>query len=229
MTGGVLELGADDARLLFVMRHPTGEPAATFQTVVVHATAREARPFPWPERVRGRAGELAAEVPEGGGPRSIVLAPVQPTASLARADALRLAPTGAGAVLPEHCDAFGRMRTEGVMHRLSPAMPHLFMAQRGGEPGSPQARRGGAALEYRLIHHSWPRAGDRLTLRSGFAGGEARFQRIFHWMLDPGSGRPWATAEAISVAFDLETRKMIALEGEELARARSSWNADLAH
>src|SRR5688572_11337429 len=41
MTGGVLAIGQEDARLLFVLRHPTGEMAATFQTVVVHATARE--------------------------------------------------------------------------------------------------------------------------------------------------------------------------------------------
>lgn len=227
MTGGVLEMGEDWARLLFVIRHPTGDLAATFQTVVAHATAREGRAFEWSERVRARAAALAVEVPQGGGPRSIVLAPVEPQASLARAKALDLAHTGTGAVLFEHCDAFGRMRAEGFMQRLSPAMPHAFARRRG--PDAPAVRRGGAALEYRLIHHAWPQVGDRLVLRSGFGGGDARFQRIFHWMLDPVSGRPWATAEAISVAFDLETRKMIVMDEAELAVARASWIEALGH
>ncbi|MBX3485972.1 MAG: acyl-ACP thioesterase [Phenylobacterium sp.] len=226
MTGGVLEMAEDTARLLFVMRHPTGEMAATFQTVVAHATAREGRAFPWPDRVLARAGALGTEVPEGGAPRSVVLAPVDAQASLPRAEALGLAATGLGAVLAQDCDAFGRLRTEGVMQRLSPAMPHLFVGQR---PAPTAGGRGGAALEYRLIHHAWPRAGDRVMLRSGFQGGDGRFQRIFHWVLDPATGRPWATAEAISVAFDLATRKMITMSDEELAAARARWTPELSH
>ncbi|MBL8774151.1 MAG: acyl-ACP thioesterase [Phenylobacterium sp.] len=227
MSGGVLEMTDDEARLLFVLRHPTGDMAATFQTVVSHATAREGRAFPWPERTRRRAEALAAVVPEGGGPRSIALGPMAaPQASLARAEALGLPRTGLGAVLAHDCDPFGRLRTEGVMQRLSPAMPHLFFGQR---PGPRESGRGGAALEYRLIHHAWPRAGDRVALHSGFQGGDARVQRIFHWVLDPRSGRPWATAEAISVAFDLNTRKMIVMSDEELAAAKSRWTPELSH
>lgn len=227
MSGGVLAMGEEDARLMFVLRHPTGDLAATFQTVVAHATAREARPFPWPDRVRARAEALATVVPEGGGPRSIALDPLAPTASVERADVLGLARTGLGAVLAQDCDPFGRMRTEGFMHRLSPAMPHVFLSRATGP--LPRANRGGAALEYRLVHHAWPRAGDRLMLRSGFAGGDARFQRIFHWVLDPATGRPWGTAEAISVSFDLETRRMITLSDAELAQAKSTWTEGLGH
>jgi acyl-CoA thioester hydrolase len=226
MTGGVLDIGDEEARLLFVLRHPTGDMAATFQTVVAHATAREGRAFPWPDRVRARAEALRTEVPEGGAPRSIVLAPVEAQASLPRAEALGLTPSGLGAVLAQDCDAFGRLRTEGFMQRLSPAMPHVFAGQRA-PPSS--GGRGGAALEYRLIHHAWPRAGDRVLLRSGFQGGDGRFQRIFHWVLDPATGRPWATAEAISVAFDLTTRKIITMGDDELAAARARWLAELSH
>ncbi|WP_293475361.1 acyl-ACP thioesterase [Phenylobacterium sp.] len=226
MTGGVLEIGEQEARLLFVMRHPTGDMAATFQTVVAHATAREGRAFPWSDRVRARAEALRTQVPEGGAPRSVVLAPVEPRASLDRAEALGMARAGLGAVLAQDCDAFGRLRTEGVMQRLSPAMPHLFLGQR---PAPGAGGRGGAALEYRLIHRAWPRAGDRVVLRSGFQGGDGRFQRIFHWVLDPETGKPWATAEAISVAFDLTTRKMITMSDEELAAAKARWTPELSH
>jgi acyl-CoA thioester hydrolase len=58
-------------------------------------------------------------------------------------------------------------------------------------------------------------------LRSGFAGGDARFRRLAHWMLDPDSGRPWASAEAIAVSFDLEARKIITLSDEDFARVQA--------
>lgn len=227
MSGGVLELGADDARLLFVLRHPTGEMAATFQTVVTHATASDARAFPWPARVRTRAEALMTATPEGGGPRSLVLEPVTPTASVARAEALGLPSTGRGAVSAQDCDPFGRMRPDSFMHRMSSAMPHVFRSRTTGP--LPRAGRGGAALEYRMVLHAWPRAGDQVMLRSGFFGGDARFQRIFHWVLDPATGRPWATAEGISVSFDLETRKMITLSDVEFAEAKAGWTEGLGH
>lgn len=217
MTAGVLAMDESEARLLFVLRHADGALAAVFQTLVVHATSREGRAFPWSERVRARAGALATTVPAGGEPRSISLEPVETRASLARADALGLACTARGVVLAEHCDPFGRLRTEGFMHRLSDAV--VAQAWRPAE--------GGAALEYRLIHHAWPRAGDRLVMRSGIAGGDARFQRLVHWMLDPATGRPWAAAEAISVSLDLAARKIIALTDDQLAEVRQGWIADL--
>ena len=221
MTGGVLQLGESDARLSFIMRHADGELAAGFQTVVVHATARDGRPFPWPDRLRARAEALTCDVPEKARPRSLELTPVDTRASLARADEMGVPRTGLGVVMPQDCDAFGRMRTEEFMRRLSYAVPHIFQRGRPGHAGEAVKRNGGAALEYRLIHHAWPRAGDRLEMRSGTAGGDARVRRLVHWMLDPATGRPWATAEAISVSFDLETRKIIVLSPEEVARLDS--------
>ena len=58
ITGGVIGMGEADARLLFLMRHQDGELAASFQTVVAHATAGEGRAFPWPDRIRTRAEAL---------------------------------------------------------------------------------------------------------------------------------------------------------------------------
>lgn len=218
MTGGVMEIGDSEARLLLLLRNLDGELAASFQTVVVHATAREGRPFPWPERVRARAEALRIEVPPEAAPRSIDLKPVLSRASLARADELGVRRTALGAVSLRDCDAFGRMRTELMMARISDGIPHAFNGRRPGAPG-PGARAGGAALEYRLIHLDWPRAGDRLELRSGASGGDARFRRLTHWLLDPDSGRPWGVAEAVAVSFDLETRRIITLSDEALAEA----------
>lgn len=217
MSGGVVGIGESEIRLLFLMRHHSGELAASFQTVAAHVTSREGRAFPWPDRVRARAEQLMCVVPENAAPRSIGLDPVVTQASRKRADALGLGCTGRGMVAALDCDAFGRMRTEGFMQRLSDAVPHLFAE---GRPGTDAAASpvGGAALEYRLIHHAWPRAGDRVEMRSGSAGGDARFRRLVHWLLDPATGQPWGTAEAIAVSFDLETRKIITLSEPELAR-----------
>lgn len=220
ISAGVIELTETDARLLLLMRHQTGELAASFQTVVSHATAREGRPFAWPERVRARAAALAVQVPEKAAPRSIGLHPVETQASLERAVALGLKRTALGVILPADCDAFGRMRTEGFMQRVSEGIPHVFDGRRPGvTKGGPKI--GGAALEYRLIHHAWPRAGDRVELRSGSAGGDARLRRLVHWLLDPETGSPWGSTEAVAAAFDLETRKLVTLSDEELARVEA--------
>ena len=227
MTGGVLSMDESEARLQFLLRHADGSLAASFQTVVSHATSAEGRAFPWSDRIRDRAEALATTVPPGAEPRSISLEPAVTGASLTRAETLGLARTGRGVVMAADCDPFGRMRTEGFMQRLSGAVPHLF-----AKAGRPVSREdlgavGGAAVEYRLVHHAWPRAGDRLDLRSGVGGGDARIQHLYHWMLDPESGRPWATAQAISVSFDLETRKLITLTDGELDNLREGWVSGL--
>ncbi|WP_293376891.1 thioesterase family protein [Phenylobacterium sp. SCN 70-31] len=227
MTGGVLEMGEAEARLLFLLRHQDGALAAAFQTRVAHVTARDVQAFPWSDRIRRRAAELSVEVPEGAGPRSIGLAEVRTQAGLDRAQALGLKRTGLGAVLAADCDAFGRMRTEGFMARLSDAVPHVFAGRRPGT-GEGRPNVGGAAVEYRLVHHAWPRVGDRVEIRSGSAGGDARIRRLVHWMLDPDTGRPWGSAEAIAVSFDLSTRKLIVLSDEELARVEADTIPGLA-
>ena len=141
MTGGVLEIGESEIRLLFLMRHHSGELAASFQTVAAHVTSREGHAFPWPDRVRVRAETLMCVVPENAAPRSIGLEPVVTQASRKRADALGLGCTGLGMVTASDCDAFGRMRTEGFMQRLSDAVPHLFAEGRPGTDAAARLRR----------------------------------------------------------------------------------------
>jgi acyl-CoA thioester hydrolase len=210
MTGGVVEMGETDARIVLVMHHLAGEPAASFQFVVEHVTAGEGRPFPWPQAIRDRAGTLKVAIPPHAAARSLDLAPlVKSQASLARALELDLIRIGLGVLDPADCDAFGRMRPEQFMSRISDGMRRLGR----GRPGASaeEARMGGAALEYRLIYLESPRAGDRIEIRSAFSACDDKTRRLFHWMLDPESGRPWGVAEAIVVSFDLETRKIISM------------------
>jgi acyl-CoA thioester hydrolase len=213
---GVLEMGEDDARVLLMMRHHDGELAASFQMRVAHATSREGRTFPWPAWARARAEAITIDAPEKAQPRSVSLAPVEVAASLPRAQDLGLKRIGLGAFRTVDCDAFGRMRTELVMAKISDSVAHLM----GGllaDLGSGGRRLGAVVLEYRLLYLDWPRAGGRYELRSGFVGAEPRLRRMTHWFLDPATGRPWVSAEAVAAVFDLETRKTVALTEAELA------------
>lgn len=219
MTGGVLAMGETDARLLLVLFHPTGEPCASLQTTVEHVTA-DGRPFPWPQRIRERAAALAQPLPDYAAPRSIALEPVETTASLARAEALGLRNAARGVVEADQCDAFGRMRVEMFMAKLSDGISRVFAGE--GPQYRPEGlsddQIGGAALEYRLVYFDWPRAGERYWLRSGLAGADERVRRLIHWLLDPDTGRPWGVAEAIAVSLDLTARKVIKLPPEAQAQ-----------
>ena len=231
MTGGVVELGDSDARLLLVIRHPDGQPAATFQLVVEHVTSGDLRPFPWPARTRARAEALRIDVPTFAAARSIDLSPVASTANLSRALELDLKRIGLGAIVPAECDVFGRMRPEIFIGRVSDGVARLFGESRPGPvaaEGESPPRIGGAVLEYRVLHLAWPEAGERVELRSGFAGCDARTRRVMHWMLDPESGRPWASAEAVVVSFDLDKRKVVDISEEAQAAFRAASPAGLA-
>jgi acyl-CoA thioester hydrolase len=226
MLGGVIEITDTEARLLQLLIHTaTGQLAATFQTTVAHVTPREGEPFPWSAVARERAEALKVEVPEQARARSLDLSPFEPTASLARADALGLKRIGLGALTPTDCDVFGRMRAEQFIGRVSDGIGAFIGPFRDivvAHADSKPERVGGAVLEYRLVQLGWPRAGDRIELRSGLVGTERHAMRVVHWMLDPATGKPWGTSEAVAVTFDIDARKVVPISDAargELAKA----------
>lgn len=224
MRGAVESVGESEARLVLQLFHAhSGERAATYQLLVDHVTAREGRPFPWPRRMQEAAEGLTIEPHDQARPRSVSRGPVEGSASLEAAQRLDLAPMSIGAFGAQDCDVFGRMSPELVIARISDGMPTLMAGSRPAESdeGGETRRIGGAVLEYRLIHWAWPRAGDRFEVRSGFAGVEDKSQRLVHWMLDPATGRPWATAEAVAISLDLDARKIVPFTGAHRAYLES--------
>jgi acyl-CoA thioester hydrolase len=217
-TGGVIEIGEDEARLLLVLRHMDGAPGATFQVRVAHVTSSDQRPFPWPARVRTRAAALQIEVPPYAAARSVDLSPVEVSASLPRAQALGLMRIGLSAIGPLDLDAFGRMRPEVFIGKVSDGVARLFEREPPAQaPGGEAPRIGGAVLEYRVVFAGWPRCGEGVEVRSGFAACEPKVRRAFHWMVDPETGRPWASSEAVVVSFDLDKRKVVELTPDAIA------------
>jgi acyl-CoA thioester hydrolase len=211
--GGVAALGETDARLVLIMRHVDGTPAATFQIGVVHTT-RLGEPFPWPAATLAKVDALRVEIPEAARPRSIDIAPFESQASLAAADELDLGRIGLGVIGPQDCDVFGRMRPEVYIGRVSDGAAFVVGAPRAAiiEHAEQQpARVGGAVLELHQTFAAWPRAGQRFELRSGVLGADTRTFRVIHWLLDPDTGAPLGSALAVVAAFDLDARKLVAV------------------
>jgi acyl-CoA thioester hydrolase len=215
MLGGVIEIGESEAKLLQLLVHSaTGELAATFQTTVAHVTPREGEAFPWPSIVRERAKALTVEIPERAQARSVDLSPAVPQASLARADDLGLTRISLGALSTGECDAFGRMRAEQFIGRVSDGIGAFIAPLRDivADAADPALGRvGGAVLEYRIVYLAWPRLGDRLEVRSGLIGSEGRVMRCAHWLLNPDTGQAWATSTVSAITFDLDARKAVSI------------------
>ena len=232
MTGGVLEMGDDEARVLMLLWHSdSGALAASFQTVIAHVTPAQGRAFPWPKRTLDLAEGLTIAMPDQARARSISLAPVDSLAGLARADALDLVRIAQGAVSPGDCDLYGRMRPEQFIGRVSDGIGRLIRSFREtivSQAAETPQRVGGAVLEYRLIHFDWPRAGERLEIRSGLKDADARTMRMVHWMIDPESGKAWGASEAVAVTFDLDARKIVPISDAARAELMTHAKAGLA-
>jgi len=221
MTGGVVELGETEGRLLLLMRHADGELAATFQQHVAHvdAATRDARP--WPDEVRRRAEALSVQVPAEAAARSCKLDPIDGPAALRRALGLGIPQTSLFCVPPSEADVFGRMRPDAVLSRFIDGATHLSASRPAQSRAfNPKAGVGAAAVEYRFAYFDWPSAGQRVEVRAATAEVEPRTRRIIYWAFDPDTGRPWCMADSVFVSFDLNSRKMIVLEGDALEAER---------
>ena len=220
MTGGVLSLGESDAVLLQLLFHASGEPAAAITARVSHVTPGELKPFAWSRATRRLAEGLTVPRPDLAAPRGLSLEPDATRATVAAADALGLPVTASGALGPGDCDVFGRMAPEQMLARIYASVDHVLRpsaaAAKRADP-TLEGRLGGAVVEYRCLYHALARAGDRVQLRSGHRAIGAKSRSIVHWLLDPATGRPWATAEAVSLFLDLQARRALTLSDAALA------------
>ncbi|MEI9891120.1 MAG: hypothetical protein WDN45_11645 [Caulobacteraceae bacterium] len=109
---------------------------------------------------------------------------------------------------------FGRMLPEQMLARVYASVGHILRSSQtallAAEPDL-EGRLGGAAVEYRVVYHAWPGPGERVEMRSGHRELTPKLRRVIHWLLDPSSGRPWATAEMVSLFLDLKARRSLTL------------------
>lgn len=213
MHGGVVALGDNDATLCLDMRHGDGAPSSCFTLKVAHVDTRSFRPFAWSQRTRAAAKRLKCKLPPHGVARSIDMgaAPAEATRQGAiDAGATRI---GATMVSPDQCDAFGRLRMEHFVGRVSDSVPNMLVAWRkeAAERAGGGAVPAGAVVEARLVFRRYPRAGDLIEVHSGLADVGEKTMRLVHWIVDPETGAAWTSMEAVALTFDTTTRKTIAI------------------
>jgi acyl-CoA thioester hydrolase len=217
MHGGVVSLGESDATLCLDMRHADGAPASCFTLRVAHAETRDFRPFPWSARTRAAARKLTTALPEHAKARSIDLNRAPSEASRAGAIAAGAARIGATMVSIDQCDAFGRLRGEHVVGRVSDSVPNLLHHWRREAPTAEGGAPAGAVVEARIVFRRWPRPGDLIEVFSGICEVGEKTKRLTHWLCDPETDAAWASMEAVALTFDTATRKTIAISADARA------------
>lgn len=220
MRGGVLESGETDALFYCELRRLDGAVSSTFRIRAAHVEPATLAPFPWSQASRAAMRALACQLPDHAAPRSIDLSKAPADFNLRRADALGAPVCARSVVTPDECDAFGRLRSEMFIARVSDAVPWVLDSWRRQVAAAAAAsdgvarQPGGAAVEFRFLLRRWPRAGEHIEVRSAIAEVMAKANRLVHWLVDPVSGGAWASVEAIAIAFDLITRKSYAAPDE---------------
>ncbi len=217
MTGGTVVFGESDATLLQVLHHTDGDrPAAAFLTRVAHAKPSDGRAFPWPERARQGAAALTVELPDFAAPRGLHASNTAPETAPASLEldpaSFGLTRLGRGMVLPEATDVCGRLTPEAIIGRMADSSAGLLHPLRSElRARSPGMRIGGAALEYHLIYDDLPRVGDHLELLGRVTAVKAKVQHVAFMLVDPLSGRRWASARAVVGCLDLDARRLVAV------------------
>lgn len=215
LAAGLTAVGDDWADAVMVMTHPvSGEPAATFRTRLAHVTADGNRRFAWPSRSRAAALGLQVETPSFAEPRGLNALTYHAEPDTAAETAT---PAVRGVFQLAECDAFGHVRSEAVVAR------DVDGGMAMGEALAAEARRlqpdfqppGRAVVEYRIRHYAWPCAGDGFVGLNGVSRVDERMFRTTHRLIDPASGRAWATSETLVAAFDLKARRTVKLQPPE--------------
>ncbi len=224
--GGILDHDASTATAIFVMRHSgTGQPAATFRTVLAHASPDSAESFAWPKRFHARAAGLKADLPDFAAPRGLSLDDKTVIASPERADALGLQTIGRGRFGPEEMDAFGWMRSEFLLGRVSDSVTNFaaaFPEEWSRHAGQDSRNIASALLECRIRPRRWPQCGDGYVIRSGLKSAGPKVRNIVHWVMEPATGRVWWTMEGVAAPMDLDARKLLDVDPDIQAQVTAA-------
>ena len=125
-----------------------------------------------------------------------------------------MAPTFAGVVPSDHCDADGHLTSRGLMACFSNAAPHFWTAV--GLPFREIRRRqqGTVALEDLLTYGRPIRAGETLQIRSAVRAVGRKTVGFSHFVFESGSGELVARGDVTAGIMDLTARSLVELGGE---------------
>ncbi len=215
--GGIVSVGETEITFYCELVHTfSGEIGATFITTLAHVDAKTGKPFPFPARVATLSQKFMIEIPTHGQPRSIPLETQFVAANVDQVVAQGFKSIGLAGVRADEVDLFDRLNPEGMIGRVSNAMPNLLSQWREDATAEMTeidgiARTAGAAvLEYRLDYLAWPNTGDMTAVYSGLTVVADKTIILRHWLFDPVTGEPWCVCEALAVTLDLKARKIVA-------------------
>lgn len=218
MHGGVVQMDESEATICLDMRHGDGAPSSCFTMRVAHAETRHHRAFPWTARAREAAKRLACALPAHAAPRSVDWSTPPSDASRQGAIDAGAVRIGGAVVSPDQCDAFGRLRAEHFVGRISDSVPNLLASWRREAGEASGAAPAGAVVEARMVFRRFPRAGQLIEVHSGLVEVGEKTIRLVHWIVNPETGAAWASMEALALTFDTVTRKTITPTAEARAR-----------
>jgi acyl-CoA thioester hydrolase len=217
LRGGIVALTPTDLTFYAEMVHSfSGEIGATFITTLAHVDAKTGKAFPFPARAVAASTAYSVTIPDHGKPRSIAFEGDLATGTSEVAEAAGFTRVGLAGVRASDVDGFDRLYPEGMIGRVSNAMPNLLSkwredatAEMTAIDGVPRTA-GAAVLEYRLDYLAWPGRGDFVAVYSGLKQVAEKTTTLAHWVIDPITGAPWCVCEALAVTLDLQARKIIA-------------------
>lgn len=216
MAAGVLDVREHSALVYMELRHLSGEVAATYRAMIDHVDVLTRQAFAWSPATRKALERLKTSAPADIGPRSIDMTqPARNTLTLEEAAAVGAPRIGLFTTTPPQCDMHGYLLPEMIISRLSDcatnlSQPYIDALQASHEADGRAVRVGAAAVEYRLVFRKWPRAGAIMAVHSSLGASHGKARSFIHWIMDPVSGDAWASAEAVILNFDLDTRRAVA-------------------
>lgn len=215
--GGIVSITETEITFYCEIVHTfSGEIGATFITTLAHIDAKTGKAFAFPMRVATLCEPFKTEIPPHGQPRSIAMEGELVRGNTQTAIGLGCHFIGLAGVRSDEVDLFDRLHPEGMIARVSNAMPNLLSKWREDATAEMSeidgiARTAGAAvLEYRLDYLAWPSMGDMTAVYSGLTAVADKTITLRHWLLDPLTGEPWCVCEAVAVTLDLQARKIVA-------------------
>lgn len=230
--GGVTSHDAASLTVAMILYHAASDtPAATFEIRAEHCDAVTGRVFHWPQRSLRALDDSQVQRPDILTPRSLSLSAPSNALSLEQADAWQLQEIGRGRINRDELDAFGRMRAEFGIGKVSDSVIHFsdgFPEQWQAFAENAPLSVASAVLESRLNFRRFPSQGEGFVIRSGLKSATETVRTLVHWALDPVTGTPLWSMEAVACMLNLKTRKLERVSPETLAELNAKAQADLA-
>jgi len=230
--GGVLNHDASSAVVALILEHAgSAAPAATFELTLDHADPQTGKVFAWPARLHTALQSAQIDRPDVLTTRSLSTAPPLTTKSSKQADTLNLQEIGRGRINPDELDAFNRMRVEFAIGKISNSVNQFsdgFPEQWAVFTNNTPLTVSSAVLEARLAYHRLPRMGEGYVIRSGLKSATEKVRTLVHWALDPVTGQPLWSMEAVACMLNLQTRRLEPATPDMLAHLQARLIPDLA-